>query len=348
MNSLATGAKLATVMLLSMAPMVSSLQQLPSSQNLHSDYAAHVEPVRKGEIRALWHDPIDIPSLNLAWGQGGKRHAPRQDAVYKFVKEDLEGSTTKFYIEDDDGVEWLAKVGDEARGETAATRFVWAMGFFTDEDYFLAELHVSGMPKLHRKSKTISRDGTICCARLKRHEKGEKKIGNWQWSDNPFLNTRELNGLRVLMALLNNWDLKTSNNKLYEEKDGDLRYVVSDLGASFGRTGAITTRSKGKLKDYKKDPFIQRQSNDTIDFVMRTKPSPITKPFRRRYYEGKAQIAEVTKNVPVVDAKWIGSQLSKLRTEQIRAALHASGFQPKEVEGYTDVIQKRIAELNSL
>jgi len=335
-------------MLLSIAPLVTSSQEPPSSRNLHSDYIAHAEPVRKAEIRALWHDPIDIPSLNLAWGQGGKRHAPRQDAVYKFVKEDLGGSTTKFYVEDDEGVEWLVKVGDEARGETAATRLVWAMGFFTDEDYFLAELHVVGMPKLHRKSKTISRDGTIRRARLERREHGEKKVGNWQWSDNPYLNTRELNGLRVLMALLNNWDLKTSNNKIYEEKDGDLRYVVSDLGASFGRTGAITTRSKGKLKDYRKDPFIQRQSDETVDFVMRTRPSPITKPFRRRYYKEKAQIAEITKNVPLVDAEWIGSQLSQLSTEQIHSALCASGFLPEEVEGYTEVIQKRIAELNSL
>src|SRR5262245_20419322 len=102
MNRLGTGAKLATVMLLSTAPMWPSPQQLPSSQNLHSYYAAHAESIQKGEIRALWHDPMDIPSLNLAWGQGGKRHAPRQDAVYKFVKEDLEGSATKFYIEDDD------------------------------------------------------------------------------------------------------------------------------------------------------------------------------------------------------------------------------------------------------
>ena len=229
MIMLGTRAKLATVMLLSIAPLVTSSQELPSSRNLHSDYIAHAEPVRKAEIRALWHDPIDIPSLNLAWGQGGKRHAPRRDAVYKFLKEDLGGSTTKFYVEDDEGVEWLVKVGNEARGETAATRLVWAMGFFTDEDYFLAELHVVGMPNLHRKSKTISRNGTIRRARLERREHGEKKVGNWQWSDNPYLNTRELNGLRVLMALLNNWDLKTSNNKIYEEKDGDLRYVVSDL-----------------------------------------------------------------------------------------------------------------------
>jgi|tagenome__1003787_1003787.scaffolds.fasta_scaffold20927275_2 hypothetical protein len=348
MNSFPTRTKLATAVLLSIAPIVPAWHGVSTSQHLTKPDSTHAVAVQTVDIRALWHDPIDIPSLNLAFGQGGSRHAPREGAAYKFVKEDLGGSSPKFYIEDNDGVEWLAKVGDEARGETAATRIVWAMGYFSDEDYFVAELHVSGMPKLHRKSKAISRNGTVRGARLERREKGEKKVGNWQWLDNPFLNTRELNGLKVLMALLNNWDLKTSNNKVYEEKDGELHYVVSDLGASFGRTGAIATRSKGNLKDYKRDPFIQHQSEKTVDFVMRTKPFPLTDLFRRRYYKEKVQIAEVTKNVPLVDAKWIGSQLSKLSSEQIREALRTSGFLPEEVDAYTEVIEKRIAELTSL
>src|SRR5438105_15372483 len=100
------------------------------------------------------------------------------------------------------------------------------------------------------------------------------------------------------MALLNNWYLKTSNNKIYRENDGELRYVVSDLGASFGKTGAITTRSKGRLKDYQKAPFILRHSDETIDFVMRTKPFPLTKLLWPRYYREKAEIRQVTRNVP--------------------------------------------------
>jgi len=30
----------------------------------------------------------------------------------------------------------------------------------------------------------------------------------WDWSKNPFKGTRELNGLKVMMVLLNNWNLR--------------------------------------------------------------------------------------------------------------------------------------------
>src|SRR5262249_39037549 len=175
-------------------------------------------PVQPVPIDALWHDPGEISSLDLAFGSGGKERAPRADAAYTFVKEDLGGTSTKFYVKDQDGVEWLVKVGDEARGETAATRFVWAMGYFTDEDYFVPVLHVAGLIKLHRHSKSIHKDGTITNARLKRSLKDQKKLATWAWADNPFRGSRELNGLRVMMALINNWDLKTVNNKIYGSK----------------------------------------------------------------------------------------------------------------------------------
>ena len=110
-------------------------------------------------------------------------------------------------------------------------------------------------------------------ARLEREDKTEKKADTWAWTDNPFVHTRELDGLLVMMALINNWDLKTENNKAYAEDKTELRYVVADLGASFGRTGAVTTRSKGNLADYQKAKFIKYSNTEYVDFVMRTKPS---------------------------------------------------------------------------
>lgn len=341
--------------------------------------------VKPASVAALWHDPGEIPSLDLAFGQGGQAHAPRNDAIYSFEKEDLGGTSTKFYVKDQYGVEWLVKVGEEARGETAATRFAWAMGYFVDEDYFVPEMRVSGLVKLHRKSHSIRKDGTITNARLKRSEKGQKKLNTWAWTDNPFLGSRELNGLRVLMALINNWDLKTVNNKVYGQKeakaetasaargeqisetdtnqglgDGDARpadatgngagvhYVVSDLGASFGRTGGVSSRSKGKVKDYAKDPFIRSTTPETVDFVMRTKPAGILRIFKPNYYRQRTAIADTVENIPRADAKWIGSQLARLTPEQIRSAFQAAGFTPKEVDGYLAELSKRIAELNAL
>jgi hypothetical protein len=36
------------------------------------------------------------------------------------------------------------------------------------------------------------------------------------------------------MALVNNWDLKETNNAIYKEPGEEPRYVFSDLGATFG------------------------------------------------------------------------------------------------------------------
>jgi hypothetical protein len=339
-------AGLASLIVISAAPALLSTPQTPV--RLESGAVALRESVEKVAISELWRDPGDIAALDLRFGNGGKEHSPRESATYKFVKEDTDGTSAKFYIEDDQGVEWLVKVGDEARPETAATRFVWAMGYFTDEDYYVATLHVPGMPKLARHSKHVSQDGTVHGARLKRHIKGEKKTDIWSWSENPFLETRAFNGLRVMMALINNWDLKTVNNKIYREKDDEVRYVASDLGASFGRTGAYATRSKGRLKDYLKDGFIQRQDGETVDLVMRTKPTWLVKKFNGRYYRERMAIAEVVQGIPKSDAKWIGEQLSKLTEQQISDAFRTAGFKPDEIDGYAREMQRRIAELRAL
>src|SRR5262249_32291847 len=154
-----------------------------------------------------------------------------------FVEEDLGGSNPKLVVRDRDGVKWKVKLGGEARPETVASRLVWAVGYFTNQDYFLPEIRIENPPRrLHRGQKLVRPDGSIRNVRLKRHPKGEEKIGEWQWRRNPFTGTRELNGLRVMMALINNWDLKDKNNTVYEENDRAVSehptfvYMVSDLG----------------------------------------------------------------------------------------------------------------------
>ena len=70
-----------------------------------------------------------------------------------------------------------------------------------------------------------------------------------------------------MMALINGWDLKQINNG---SVDG--QYGVSDLGASFGRTGNNFTRSKGVMKDYAETKFIEKVTPTYVDFVMHSRP----------------------------------------------------------------------------
>src|SRR5215469_17941573 len=170
-----------------------------------------------GAQTILWRNPVDIASRNLYYGPGGKAHEPR--GPFTFEKEDMAGSNPKFDIVDQEGVRWKVKMGAEARPETAASRLVWAVGYFANEDYFLPVLRVENMPALRRGSGLVSRDGTVHNVRLKRHLKNEKKIGIWLWAKDPFTGTREWYGLRVLMAVINNWDLKDANNAVYRTRE---------------------------------------------------------------------------------------------------------------------------------
>src|SRR5260370_1531611 len=174
---------------------------------------------KKDATPILWSNPGDIASRDLFYGPGGQAHEP--NTRYTFVKEDFEGTSPKFEISDENGTKWKAKLGPEAKPETVASRLRWAAGDFTNEDYFGRGLQVENMQPLKRGQKLIGPHGTMPNARLKRYLKGEKTIGSWQWRKNPFTGTRELNGLRVMMALINNWDLKDENNSAYERKDTD-------------------------------------------------------------------------------------------------------------------------------
>jgi len=294
----------------------------------------------------IWRDPGDVATLNLIYGAGGKEHAPDPNAKYTFLKEDLKQTSPKFDIEDDHGMRWRIKLGQEPQSETAATRLLWAVGYFTREAYYLAEVKVTGLPKLHRGQSFVSPDGTVHRARLERRAKEVKVLGDWDWFNNPFLGTKEFNGLRVMMALMNNWDLSNPNNSVYEV-DGERRYLARDVGATFGSTGNSITRSKSVLKDYVKSKFIEKVTPDYVDFVMHSRPFFLTV-FNVPNYRERTRWEQITKHIPRADAKWLGQRLARLSEEQIRDCFRTSGYTPEEVEGYAKAVQKRIAELNAL
>ena len=297
------------------------------------------------ESPVLWTDRGDIRTLDLIGGAGGKEHQPA--GKFTFVKEDMNGSSPKFIVLDDQGVRWKAKLGQEVKSETAATRLVWAAGYFTDEDYYLPELHVDNMPKLKRGSQFVSPDGTVTGVRMERYLKGQKKDGNWSWFKNPFTGTKEMNGLRIMMALINNWDLKEINNSIYQEKGGPPRYVVTDLGASFGETGSAITRSKSNPEDYYKSEFIQKVTADHVDFHLSSRPFFLTA-IDVPNYNKRTHMQDVVKNIPLADAMWLGKLLAPLSDDQLRDCFRAAGYNDKDVEENATVVKQRIMDLNRL
>jgi len=190
--------------------------------------------------------------------------------------------------------------------------------------------------------------------RLKREPDDRKKIGNWQWRNNPFSGTRELNGLRVLMAVINNWDLKDVNNAIRGRKrqhtagEDELMYEISDLGASFGSAGLERTdHSKGNLQAYSRTQFIEKVTPDKVDFTVPRRPDWIVLVNVPRFFM-RLGLRWIGHDIPREDARWMGHLLGQLSSDQIRDAFRAAGYSAQEIDGFTAVLESRIAQLNKL
>src|SRR5215475_16056966 len=140
----------------------------------------------------LWQEPSDIAARDLALGPGGEAMRPDLSRV-TFIEEQKGGHSTKYRVSDAQGRVWVAKVGKEAQSEVAAGRLLWAVGYFTDVTYLAPRVEIQGK-------------GTFDNVRFEARPKHTTRLGEWTWERNPFTNTPEFQGLKVMMLLLGNWD----------------------------------------------------------------------------------------------------------------------------------------------
>jgi hypothetical protein len=265
----------------------------------------------------LWREPTDVESRNLLLGAGGEAMKPDLSSV-TFIEEKTGGYSKKYRVRDGAGNEWIAKIGKEAQPDTSANRLLWAVGYEPEIAYLVPHLTIIGK-------------GAFDNVRLEARPKDVKRIGAWKWSDNPFKGTRELQGLKIMMALINNWDMKDDNNEILATKDdGELRYIISDLGGSFGKTGGIITRSRNKPSDYVKADFVKAIKGDRIDFN----------------YGGKNQ--KLFDDLTIQDAKWLAGYLGRLNDEQIKDAFRAANYPPEDVERLSLAVRDRIDALTKI
>ena len=304
-----------------------------------------VDPVRLHDP-TLWHDPGTISELDLLHGQGGKGGAPV--SPFTFEEEDLHGTNPKFDVRDARGTKWRVKLGDEARPEVVASRLLWAMGYFVNDDYALASAKVEDL-KITR-GETFASDGNIVDARFERKPDDRKKIGIWRWKENPFTGTKEFNGLRVMMAVINNWDLKDVNNAVMVDPSSrkDI-FLTSDLGASFGTNGLSWSkgRSKGDVKTFEKSKFITKKTDTEVDFATPGAPAPIEAP-NVKQYKMRRDLEWSGDKIPIADVRWIGSLLKQLSHKQLTDAFLAGQFTNEEAERYVRVLESRIKEIAEL
>lgn len=328
-----------------------SLSQAASNQSTpcEEQKRGDDQPVEEACLHnpALWHDPGPIASLDLFYGQGGKDGQPAPP--FKFVAEDLHGTNPKFDVRDDHNNKWRVKLGDEARPEVVASRLLWAVGYFVNEDYVLESAEVEN---LHlTRGADMAPDGHLDDARFAKKPEGQKKLGVWRWDKNPFIGKREFNGLRVMMAVMNNWDLKDVNNAVFEDKNtGNDIFLTSDIGATFGTNGLSWSkdRSKGDVGTFAKSKFIKRKTDSEVDFATPAAPNPALAAARLKEYRMRRDLEWIGEKIPIADARWIGMMLKQLSHQQLVDAFRAGRFPPDEIEKYVGIVEARIDELATL
>jgi hypothetical protein len=267
----------------------------------------------------LWQAPDDIESRNLLVGAGGEALKPDLSQV-TFVAEKQGGWSKKYTVRDGKGDEWVAKLSKEAQPETAANRLLWAVGYQTEISHLVPELDIQGK-------------GTFKNVRLEARPKDVKRTGEWLWANNPFVGKPEFQGLKIMMVLINNWDMKDDNNQILATKgvtDSERRYIVSDLGATFGKTGGIISRSRNKPSDYVKAEFVKGISGSEVDF----------------HYGGKN--GKLFDDITIQDVKWLAPWLSRLSDEQLKDAFRAANYSNEEVELLAGAVRARINALTNL
>ena len=286
----------------------------------------------------LWRAPEDIAMRDLFHGPGGEAQRPDTSRV-TFVERETGGYSPKFRVRDGAGRVWVAKMGKEAQPETAAVRLLWAAGYQTEINYLVPCVRIEGAPE---PSKQVERceGGGFANVRFEARPRNVKRAGEWKWKRNPFVGKRELQGLIVMQALFNNWDLKDSNNVILATRDArtgrnELRYAISDLGATFGKTGSgfivwRITRSRNEPEDYVKSDFVEDVKRGRVHFT----------------YGGKNQ--DLFDDIRVEEARWIGRWLSRLSDRQIEDAFRAANYGAEEVRMLAGAVRKRINALVGL
>jgi hypothetical protein len=282
------------------------------------------------DVNQLWVTPSDLESRDLFYGVGGPDLAPDPADKYELIEVDKSGYSPGYAVRDREGTRWSVKLGIEAQPELVATRVLWAIGYHQPANYLL-----TGWQFVDKATQPQP------IARFRRDQSDQKVVSDWSWYENPFVSTQAFKGLVVANLVLNNWDWKTSNNKIYDvsNPDGSVRrvYVVRDLGASLGKTTfpsflrwtpmrGMGQGSRNDLEGFEEQGFIKRVDGQRVEFQ----------------YRGIHQ--NLVNLLTVDDVAWTCRLLARLSDQQWNDAFRAAGYEPAQRERYIAKLKSKIGE----
>jgi hypothetical protein len=269
---------------------------------------------RRASIDELWKDPGNIAARDLRWGRGGKALMPSADTEFAFKGTDTTGYSAGYDVVDPKGRKWDVKTGDEGQTEVMASRLLWAIGYHQPVVYFVPEWRMKGGP-VSRPTSGRFRLGS-----------DHDADGDWSWTENPFLGTRPFKGLIVANLIINNWDLKPSQNRIYTEVRNPARwFVVQDLGASFGKT-AWPVGNRNNIDDFESQKLVLGVENGRVQF------------------DYHARHRELLENITPADVVWVSRLLSRITDKQWRDLFAGAAIAPDIGERYTRKLKSKIQE----
>ena len=299
------------------------------------DKGKSTDKTLRASEKLLWTDPGDVASYDFKYGIGGSERQPQPP--FQFVNEDFSGTSKKINITDARGTKWNLKWGHESRPSTFCTRLLWACGYFVETEYFLPHGRINGVHGLKRARSKVSGDGSFVDARFQLRSDSPKYLQgrHWTWTKNPFVGTPQLQGLKIMLLLVSNWDTKKDNLSIFEDDTtGVPRYVYmdDDWGASLGKWGNTFTWKKWDCDGFAEQTphFVKRDANGSFEWG----------------FEGKNK-EEVT-SVTVQDVQWLLHYLGRVTDEQIRTGLATSGATPQEVDCFARSLRDRIEKLQQV
>jgi len=299
----------------------------------------------KRVAHVLWRNPGAVERLDFAGGPGGRSGSPRPP--FRFLEEDRDGHNPKVKVMDAAGRRWSVKWGDEVHAETFAARLVWAAGYDVPPSYFVARGQIQRVKVLTRAAQYVGAQGDFTNARFSLRDKTfkllKKEDWDWSWKENPFVGTKELNGLKILMMLTSNWDNKDgrardwgSNTGIREIAIGGRKtwiYMVTDWGATMGKWGGVMRREKWDCENY---------TEQTSHFIKGVRDGEVEWGFHGNHTE------DTTQGIHLEDVKWLLQYVGRITDQQIRNGLQASGATPEEVECFARAVRQRITQMQSL
>jgi hypothetical protein len=273
---------------------------------------------------SLWEPPQGGHERDLLNGPWGAKMAPDPTDVYTFVHRKRDGVNPGLVVTDSRGRTWHVKQprngpGDEGPVEVTLSRILSAIGYHQPPVYYLPDFTLRNGSRTH-----VVRGG-----RFRLSDPRVKSRGEWAWTSNPFVDTQPYNGLLVALLVFKSWDLKDSNNRIYDVVRGgrvEQWYVVRDLGGALGDDTGLSPK-RNHLERFERTRFIRDVSDGFVKFA----------------YHGKNSELFDERLTPD-DVRWACQLLANLDDRQWRDAFRAGGYEDAAASRFIRKIHANISD----